>query len=157
MYRNTRTPPLHMFFTRTYYIIIYGYMSRWIFISVYNSHFFNVLYKSRSRILWNITTYERRTSPSASPGPWISSPFSSCLSSPSPLQTSKMSPFGQYPCFFLPMPKIPSDFGHWECLFLFYTQNLKTFWIFPRKNKDFWVLAKKSGLYTQSRHQNPLC
>lgn len=46
---------------------------------------------------------------------------------PPPLQTSKMSPFGQYPCFFLPMPKIPSDFGHWECLFLFYAQNLKTF------------------------------
>ena len=28
---------------------------------------------------------------------------------PSPLQTSQMNPFGQYPCFFLPMPKIPSN------------------------------------------------
>lgn len=72
-----------------------------------------------------------------------------------PLQTSKMSPFGQYPCFFLPMPKIPSDFGHWECLFCFMPKISRLFEFFPEKQRFLGTGEKKRLIYPISSSEPP--
>lgn len=57
-----------------------------------------------------------------------------------------MSPFGQYPCFFLPMPKIPSDFGHWECLFFVLCPKSQDFLNFSQKKQRFLGTGEKKRL-----------
>lgn len=62
-----------------------------------------------------------------------------------PLQTSKMSPFGQYPCFFSQCPKFRLILGIGNASFCFMPKISRLFEFFPEKTKIFGYWRKKAA------------
>ena len=74
---------------------------------------------------------------------------------PSPLQTSQMHPFGQYPCFFSQCPKSRQISGIREAFFCSIPKISRLFEFFPEKTQIFGYWRKKTAYMPNLQCQNP--